>query len=214
MGKKPLYLVALSLLAAACTAGEDATTLRTDSVKPAVEVAIRPVSLTELMGVPPIAVEPAPPPPAEEQPLPAPDPAPDPEPPILCPTGQYPYEPCLSDVPQPHRHSAEPSSTHRHGSSSASQGSGGGSSGGGSASGCSASGPPPPDYIVQRESGGNYTAVNPSSGASGAYQFLDSTWQSVGGSGSASNASPAEQDCRAAALWANGAGSSHWQATR
>jgi hypothetical protein len=33
--------------------------------------------------------------------------------------------------------------------------------------------------IKQCESGGDYTAVNASSGASGAYQFLDSTWQSL-----------------------------------
>lgn len=33
--------------------------------------------------------------------------------------------------------------------------------------------------IKQRESGGDYSAVNPSSGAAGAYQFLPSTWDSV-----------------------------------
>ena len=33
--------------------------------------------------------------------------------------------------------------------------------------------------IKQRESGGDYTAVNPSSGAAGAYQFLPSTWNAV-----------------------------------
>src|SRR5262249_7904139 len=34
-----------------------------------------------------------------------------------------------------------------------------------------------PAAIVQCESGGNYGAVNPSSGAGGAYQILPSTWE-------------------------------------
>ena len=34
------------------------------------------------------------------------------------------------------------------------------------------------------ESGGNYGAVNPSSGAGGAYQILPSTWRLYGGKGS------------------------------
>ena len=33
--------------------------------------------------------------------------------------------------------------------------------------------------IAQRESGGNIHAVNPTSGAAGKYQFLQSTWDSV-----------------------------------
>lgn len=33
--------------------------------------------------------------------------------------------------------------------------------------------------IKQRESGGDYSVVNPSSGAAGAYQFLPSTWDAV-----------------------------------
>ncbi|WP_145373314.1 transglycosylase family protein [Staphylococcus cohnii] len=33
--------------------------------------------------------------------------------------------------------------------------------------------------IAQRESGGNITAINPSSGAAGKYQFLQTTWDSV-----------------------------------
>jgi len=79
--------------------------------------------------------------------------------------------------------------------------------------GCSFAGPTPPDYIRQRESGGDYTARNPSSTASGAWQMLDTTWHAMGGTGSAANASPAEQDCRAAMLWAQ-SGSSPWAATR
>src|SRR5699024_1940136 len=33
--------------------------------------------------------------------------------------------------------------------------------------------------IAQRESGGDITAINPSSGAAGKYQFLQTTWDSV-----------------------------------
>ena len=40
-----------------------------------------------------------------------------------------------------------------------------------------------PTYIVMCESGGNYGAVNPSSGAGGAYQILPSTWALYGGQG-------------------------------
>lgn len=68
----------------------------------------------------------------------------------------------------------------------------------------------PPDYIKQCESGGNYRAVNPASGAGGAWQFLPSTWRSVGGTGLPQDATPAEQDYRASILWAGGAGASHW----
>jgi len=70
----------------------------------------------------------------------------------------------------------------------------------------------PPDYVVARESGGSYTAVNPSSGAGGRYQFLESTWRAVGGTGLPQDASPAEQDMRAAMLWDYGRGCSHWSA--
>lgn len=73
-----------------------------------------------------------------------------------------------------------------------------------------AGGDVPPDYIKQCESGGDYRAVNPSSGAGGAWQFLPSTWRSVGGTGLPQNATPAEQDYRASILWDNGRGASHW----
>lgn len=71
-------------------------------------------------------------------------------------------------------------------------------------------GPTPPEYIKQCESGGNYRAVNPN-GHYGAWQFSMSTWRSVGGTGNPADASPAEQDYRAAILWDNGRGASHWE---
>ena len=40
-----------------------------------------------------------------------------------------------------------------------------------------------PTYIVMCESGGNYHALNASSGAGGAYQILPSTWRAYGGEG-------------------------------
>lgn len=58
------------------------------------------------------------------------------------------------------------------------------------------------------ESGGNYS-TNTGNGFYGAYQFTQSTWQSVGGSGNPAAASPAEQDKRAAMLYAQ-QGSSPW----
>jgi Transglycosylase-like domain len=66
-----------------------------------------------------------------------------------------------------------------------------------------------PASIVMCESGGNYSAVNPSSGAGGAYQILPSTWAAYGGSGLPQNAPPAEQDAIAAKIYAAG-GPSQW----
>lgn len=71
-----------------------------------------------------------------------------------------------------------------------------------------------PDYIVQRESGGDYKAENPTSTASGKYQFLDGTWNGYGGYQHASDAPPAVQDAKACEVWDNGNGSSHWALTR
>ncbi len=64
-----------------------------------------------------------------------------------------------------------------------------------------------PTYIVMCESGGDYSAVNPSSGAGGAYQILPSTWELYGGQGEPQNASKAEQDRIAAEIWADSGGS-------
>ena len=66
-----------------------------------------------------------------------------------------------------------------------------------------------PTYIVMCESGGDYSAVNPSSGAGGAYQILPSTWELYGGQGEPQNAPKAEQDRIAAEIWAD-SGSSAW----
>jgi septal ring factor EnvC (AmiA/AmiB activator) len=64
-----------------------------------------------------------------------------------------------------------------------------------------------PTYIVMCESGGNYGAVNPSSGAGGAYQILPSTWALYGGEGAPQDGSKEEQDRIAAEIWADSGGS-------
>jgi peptidoglycan hydrolase CwlO-like protein len=66
-----------------------------------------------------------------------------------------------------------------------------------------------PTYIVMCESGGNYHAVNPSSGAGGAYQILPSTWAAYGGAGAPQDGSKAEQDRIAAEIWRD-SGPSAW----
>ena len=66
-----------------------------------------------------------------------------------------------------------------------------------------------PTYIVMCESGGNYRALNPSSGAGGAYQILPSTWRAYGGQGLPHQAPPAEQDRIAAMIWRD-SGPSAW----
>lgn len=58
------------------------------------------------------------------------------------------------------------------------------------------------------ESGGNY-GTDTGNGFYGAYQFTLSTWESVGGAGNPADASPAEQDRRAAILYAR-EGSAPW----
>ena len=66
-----------------------------------------------------------------------------------------------------------------------------------------------PTYIVMCESGGNYHALNSSSGAGGAYQILPSTWAAYGGHGAPQNAPKAEQDRIAAEIWRD-SGPSAW----
>jgi septal ring factor EnvC (AmiA/AmiB activator) len=66
-----------------------------------------------------------------------------------------------------------------------------------------------PESIVMCESGGNWGAVNPSSGAGGAYQILPSTWDLYGGDGDPEDASPGEQSDVASQIWAD-SGSSAW----
>jgi Transglycosylase-like domain len=67
-----------------------------------------------------------------------------------------------------------------------------------------------PSYIVQCESGGNWHAVNPSSGAGGAYQIMPSTWRAYGGTGLPQDASPSEQSAIASKIW-NSSGPGAWQ---
>lgn len=81
-----------------------------------------------------------------------------------------------------------------------------------------------PAYICQRESGGSPTAVNPTGcggrGCYGKYQFDPITWNNAARMAGRpdlvgvlpSNVSEADQDQVAAALWAGGAGCSHWAA--
>jgi septal ring factor EnvC (AmiA/AmiB activator) len=66
-----------------------------------------------------------------------------------------------------------------------------------------------PTYIVMCESGGNYHALNSSSGAGGAYQILPSTWRAYGGEGLPQDAPKAEQDRIAAMIWRD-SGPSAW----
>jgi resuscitation-promoting factor RpfC len=63
--------------------------------------------------------------------------------------------------------------------------------------------------VIQAESGGNASAVNPSSGAGGLYQFLPSTWQALGFSGLPQDASVAEQNAAFAKEYAE-SGTSAW----
>ncbi len=65
--------------------------------------------------------------------------------------------------------------------------------------------------VIQRESGGNASAVNASSGAGGLYGFLPSTWQSLGHSGLPENASVAEQNAAFAQEYAQSGGAA-WSA--
>lgn len=65
------------------------------------------------------------------------------------------------------------------------------------------------EAIAACESGGDPAAVSADGSYRGKYQFSFETWASVGGSGDPAAASEAEQDYRAALLYAQ-AGSSPW----
>jgi hypothetical protein len=69
--------------------------------------------------------------------------------------------------------------------------------------------PPHLEAIAACESGGNPAAIGGGGLYRGKYQFSVATWQSVGGTGDPAAASEAEQDKRAAILYAR-AGSSPW----
>lgn len=68
-----------------------------------------------------------------------------------------------------------------------------------------------PASIIECESGGSYTAENPTSTASGKYQIVDGTWDGYGGYSHASDAPPHVQDARAAQIWNGGKGKNHWR---
>ncbi|HWC08340.1 MAG TPA: transglycosylase family protein, partial [Solirubrobacterales bacterium] len=65
------------------------------------------------------------------------------------------------------------------------------------------------DAIASCEAGGDPTIVSSDGSYRGKYQFSFSTWETVGGSGDPAAAPEAEQDYRAALLYAQ-SGSSPW----
>jgi hypothetical protein len=69
--------------------------------------------------------------------------------------------------------------------------------------------PPQLAAIAQCESGGDPTAVSSNGMYHGKYQFSVATWAAVGGSGLPSQAPEAEQDMRAAMLYAR-SGPGQW----
>lgn len=81
----------------------------------------------------------------------------------------------------------------------------------GSVNGYPCGGDLPPCRVLRCESGGDPTAENPTSSASGLWQILDSTWAGYGGYARASHAPAEVQNEKARALWANGRGASHWR---
>lgn len=87
--------------------------------------------------------------------------------------------------------------------------SGGSGSAGSGAARSGAAGYAIPAGIVACESGGDYSAVNSSSGAGGAYQILPSTWHAYGGTGLPQDAPKAEQDRIAGEIYAT-QGRSAW----
>lgn len=72
----------------------------------------------------------------------------------------------------------------------------------------------PPCAVVAKESGGDYTAVNPRGcngrGCFGKYQFDPRTWNGYGGYENPAEAPAEVQDEKARQVWAGGAGCSQW----
>jgi Transglycosylase-like domain len=68
---------------------------------------------------------------------------------------------------------------------------------------------PLPTCTWQPESGGDPSAVNPSSGAGGYYQIMPSTWAAYGGTGAPQNAPMSEQTAIAQKIY-DSAGLSAW----
>ena len=66
-----------------------------------------------------------------------------------------------------------------------------------------------PESIVMCESRQQLDAVNPSSGAGGAYQIMPSTWGLYGGEGDPEDASPSAQSDIASQIWAD-SGAAAW----
>lgn len=65
--------------------------------------------------------------------------------------------------------------------------------------------------LVECESGGNPVAQNPTSSASGRYQFISSTWAWVTGAPPPAGAYPVWRQQEAfEKLWDDGRGASHW----
>ena len=96
-------------------------------------------------------------------------------------------------APEPEPSSSSSSSSSNSSSSSSSSSNSSSNSGGAPSSGVWA-------QLAQCESGGNPSIVSPNGLYHGLYQFSVQTWQSVGGSGLPSQASPAEQTQRAKTL--------------
>ena len=69
--------------------------------------------------------------------------------------------------------------------------------------------PPHLEAIASCESGGNPSAISANGTYRGKYQFSTATWAAVGGQGDPAAASEAEQDKRAAMLYAR-SGAGQW----
>ncbi len=74
----------------------------------------------------------------------------------------------------------------------------------------------PPCGIAHLESGGNYSALNPTGcngqSCGGKWQFAPSTWNNYGGYRFAQDAPPELQDQKAREIWDEGRGCQHWDA--